>query len=388
MTGRMPLSHSRIDLYEDCPYLFRATHIEKVPQVKSLPMLFGGFFHHWADQYLQHLITTNQESDYAEANVIFEKLWASRNKHAEFKFLPESARDDMMDVVVKFRETHAFNTQTIAGSEVEISLTEDWKVTEWMAKNVFFRMKIDLLSVERSGGLKIVGIRDFKTSFAIETEEATGRSPQLRRYVMGVQSIMPADEFKVSLDYVRIGVVREATLYPEDADTAKAGVMLVSDRIQQSLQKNDWPATPGRSCAYCSVFERCPARGLAKGFRAPQDIDQAKQTLERLILLEREREDLQTALKLWTKQFGVIASNGMQYGPNVVEIMEYDPRILSGWASKWQIDPMEVLKAAGKADLERRLKKTPDPVAARADLVAIGKNKSFSSFKLKKASEE
>lgn len=387
--SRLPVSHTRLEQFENCPYQFKRVTIDKVPQAKGLPLLVGGFFHEWAQVYVEHLLKTKQVSDYAAAEELFEHLWSGRSGHKEFHALPESAHEELFDLVTKFRETHVIEPDAVAGNEVELALTEKWERTTWMADDVFFRMKLDRLEVRNDDEGKTATIIDYKTGFDIKSEDGTVRDPQLRRYILGVSTILPADRYEVRLDYVRVGLQRKAIMAPGAAEEAKRGILAISDRIEAARKNGKWEATPGPACAFCPVFGECPSRKVAVQFRAPQSGEEAGALVQRLILLERETKDLKESLKDWIGVSGPVTANGMVYGPTPVISKEYDVESLFRWAAANGIDPMSVVKAIDKTGLQAAIRKTKDRAGAEASLAAVeSTEKVYTTYRLKKSGDE
>jgi len=348
----MPLSHTRMSSWEDCRFLFKATYLDKVETMKSIPMYIGGFFHEWADGYVKHLMKTKQSSDLDYGRTALASAWAKRQTDKEFKYLPEAAWDEVEGLVEKFLGSRVFNPSEIAGAEVSLAFNIDWKVVDWLAPDVFFRLKIDRLDIREVDGKRVCLVTDYKTGHAMDTPD----NPQLRRYVMGVATIVRADRYVAALDFVRLGVLKEIDIDPVAAEKEKARILAVSNQIERAKKTSEFFATPGPQCAFCPVFDICPAKKFAKDFRSPQTADEAVKSLQDMILLERRVKDIKAALQPWVLLNGPIVTGSSQYGVLVKKMRDFNLAKMTQWAIHHQIDPASFTKVSTE-DLDKVLGK-------------------------------
>lgn len=332
-----PLSHTRIEAWDSCPYFFKAQYIDKIPQRKTPPLMVGNFFHEWAESYVRHLTKTKQQTDLAFGAERFEKMWEMRHGSKDYKTLPEKYYADLAAMIDGFLKTHVFDPDKVGGVELELAFDVGWKLVEWMAPDVFFRMKVDRIDLDDD----VCTVVDYKTGWAVESEEQMPSNAQLKRYVFGASRMIKATRWRVSLDYVRFGYTRTIDIDLAEAEKEQARIEAVSRRIERAIKANEFPATPGTSCNWCPVFDACPAKKDAAEFRGVQTEDEAIAALGMLILSERNRKALQDALKAWTGTSGVVKSGGMQYGPSRRQELTYPLADVQGWLSRHGIiDPM------------------------------------------------
>jgi len=388
---RMAVSHTRLDSFENCPLGFKAKYIDKVPESRHYLALLGGFFAAWSKRYIDHLVETRQPSDHAAGRALLEEQWKTRDTHKEFKMLSESVRFEARELVDGFLASHTFEPARVLGTELNVALREDWEVTDWFAKDAFFRAKLDLATLPPSDDGKIVGITDYKTSFAAWSEEETKNSAQLRRYAVAMSSFMPdTDRFDVTLDFVRSGIVRGPYPFePEVAVEEKASIVAISDRIESALKTGKWEPTPGAGCQYCPIFEKCPKRTEALPFRGVQSDDEAVAATQRLIMLETEATTIKKILKPWSAEHGTVVTNGMQYGASKTERVSYDTDALVEWAKAHGLEPYRLVKNDNEA-IEKAMKKLESDTRekAQAALAAIAQVRAYTEFRLKKWSGE
>jgi len=391
---RMPISHTAISLFENCKLAFKRTRIDKMPQIKSQPMLVGSFFHDWADKYVAHLVKTKQQSDFSEAASIFEKMWAHRFTHKEHRLLPESTYGEIEGLINGFCETHLINHEQVAGTETRFAFNEKWEICNWMAEDVFFRMVVDRFEITPEN---VGHVFDYKTGYNVETQEEVANNPQMRRYVMGLSQVFESlEEYKVTLDYTRQNIVRTVTMPAGVAEAEKKRVMAISDQIEAALAKDEWEATPSEECAFCPVFNikgegGCPARELAEPFRAPQDYEASIEVMKRLIIVERERKDLTAMLKAWGDFHGAVVTGGLQYGPSRKERLDFDTEAAIEWGKEYGVDLTDFMKVSNShfkkaiKALEKAAKGGDDRATSALAAIPVPDDNSGTEYRLKKA---
>jgi len=374
--SRLPMSYSRAGKFQDCPARFKAEVLDKVSAPKTLPLLVGSFMHSVLDSYTKHLVRTGRKSDYDEMESIFIKAWTSPRARAG---IPQVLYDECHDLMVRTREGVVIEDPgRVVGSEIEIALREDLAKTAWLAKDVFLRMKIDRLEL---GPEWDALVWDYKTGHSIDALEG---NMQLRLYALGVKAILPeVRSMRAALYYPRMGATRECELVDGDAEKAHRWIMGVSDEIERMRASGVWPATPGRACADCPVFEDCPARKLAASTLPPNNADEAEELLAKYVLVDRERKDLQERLSAWIGANGPVTANGVMALMNPAREYEYPlpglQRLLEGRGLRWT----DYVKADSTA-----LKKAwRGDRTLEDDLKAIAVEKTQTRFTVKRAGE-
>lgn len=387
----LPLSHTRIEAWQSCPAYFKARYIDKVPERKNPPMMVGSLFHVWAEQYVKVLLKNKEKTNLSAGRAIFERLWETR-QNADYGTLTEAHYDEVSSLVENFLDSHIFEPEQVGAAELSLAFDRDWKTTGWLDKNVFFRLKIDRVDLLHEGGRKVCTITDYKTSWAMDSDDEA--PAQLRRYVLGVSKVMPADEYWVALDYPRQKHIHSVRVEVDAAEREQKRIEAVSKRVEAARLDGNFPATPGASCNWCPIFDRCPAKAEAQEFLGIQDQDQAVAALGRLILLERERKALQDALKAWTGPGGVVKSGGMQYGPNRRQETFYNVSEVDAWAARFTIARDGLLKVSNE-DMKKvlaRLEKSSRAgnESAKAALAALPTPEIHinTEYRMKKAQED
>src|SRR5574341_193701 len=353
---RTPLSHSRIELFETCRLKFKALTFDKVKGLEPMYFQTGRFFHVFAAEYIRHLVKSKQESDHAYASALFDRVWRSRHEVKDYSRIPESLHDEMRELCEGFWTNRTFNPDTIIEPELEVALTEGWTETMWLAKDVFFRAKIDLPERLTTTRAKIT---DFKSGWGAWSKDDAEHSAQLPRYAMALHAIDPTvEEYEVAVDFVRPNIIRSVVIPAEAAIQERKRILAVSDQVEEAVRKNAWPASPGAGCADCPLLnDGCPARQLAAPLAGVNTVEEAVQAFQRLVMIDEERKRITGQLKSWTDGNGPVVSGGQEYGPKPQHSYSYPVDRLLAWAQQWKLPLDAILKNVGKDELERAVRK-------------------------------
>jgi hypothetical protein len=389
---RQALSHSRIELFETCPRKYRAITIDKMPWKKGIPLYAGGFLHDLADGYIKAIGEEGRQTDLEGGMKLFADRWLARHEHEEFKNIPEQEANQLLEAWTGFLENHVFDFETVVGSEMEVALTETWEPTDWFAKDVFFRAKMDLVTLPDDKPT----ITDFKSSYAVPGKDEAENSPQLRRYVMALLStpgkLGAAEEYRVVLDFIRPNVQREVILPRGVGMEERERTMAISDAMEKMIAKNSkdaWPARPGNECGDCPLFANgCPAQNLAEPERGIQDPESAETQFARLIMLNEEAKRIRGALESYTANAGTVRGGGVEFGPKVTEDYEWDVLTLREWANRNGISIEDIVRTRSRTDLEKLAKKSADKSKAMAELLGIATIKRGTEYRIRKAAIE
>lgn len=369
---RMPISYSRASKFEQCPALFKAVYLDKVPETKGVPLLVGIFMHDLTDRYIKHCVKHGMKSDYDYMLKAFEEMWSTNKADG----IPEATKPELEAMCLKIREGMVLeDVRSVVGSEISLALTYEWQKTKWFAANVFIRMKIDLMEMDQDRRVKI---KDLKTGHAIDDAED---SEQLKLYGAAAKALIPnVEDIEVSLFYARLGVWKTHKLTEEDIAQGRAWITGVSARIERALQHMEFPATPGRGCATCPVFGACEARKRQAEAVPAQTQAEAEDILERYIVVDRERKLLQEILKTWIQVNGPLVVNGKMAELALqrrVHMPGYETlKILSD--SK-VMDPMSYLK--GDTDALKKLVRGNQALAEALEKIA--EDESITKFQVK-----
>lgn len=368
------VSYSRAQLFEKCPARFHAEHVDgdgvkarAAFRVQPIYLTLGVFLHEVLDRYVKHLVATKQTSDWAQMEVIFDAAWAGPERAG----IPEEMYDDAKAIITNAMEGYVFERiEDVIASELPVAVDREWNRVNFDSKQAWLRARIDLVMVD---GPTLV-IRDFKSGRRIDDAE---NHMQLKLYARLARVVWPAaTEIRGELFYGVNRVFKQKTMEEADFVAAQRWIEAISARIQSAAAKKRWPATPGRACLDCPIFDRCPSRAINASVVPPTTLPEAEELLSQLVLIERSRKDILAKLKTWVEANGALVVNGMMADFATSAVMEYPIDKLKPLLEAHGIDVLTVVKSDSKA-LAEAVKATP---ALEEELRAIAVNKSHSKF--------
>ncbi len=374
----MYASHTKLECAESCLYRYKRHYIDKAPEPPSWPILIGRATHAAIAAYTRHCIDTAAPTDLAAVPAIARQACFSGDDAPGALALPE-----VTEILRTFAESHVITADTLIGLEERVPGTwrppDSWPDGPNLGDKHVFVGIIDRLDAGDDGYTAI--ITDYKTDWQVRSQADVERDVQLRRYAWLVRSEYPYfSTFKVRLDFVRHGIVREVEFGLDVVQETEQELIAAIDRLA-SLKT--WPATPGEGCAICGFAAECPA---LKGdeIRACATPDDALKVAAQLIVLEKRVSELKEMLKAYCAQAGPVNVNGIQWGhiktasQSIEDVKAFAERLQAA-----KLDPWGYLTADGRK-LKSLLRK-PELADALADLLV---DKSYTTFRSKRAGEE
>lgn len=328
---RTPISHSRIQAAQ-CPYLFKGKFDKRdkdLPQ--ALPLRIGGEAHEIIARYLRfvshpEVVPEITEYDPATAIAFFIQKFGNL-------VTPES---EEAQVLRRFAKTHTFTDLAKAGIELELAVNEKWEPCAWMAPDVWFRAKVDLVQLRDD----MLYITDWKMKFAPDALDGKTKLQLLIYWVMWAvthQSEIPS-RCKVDIEYLRSGVLDSPVPFQDapysydlaDIERGKAAMVQASDRIERMIAEctasGEWPCVQCDQCGICPFYAECP---LIQSFAANDysrpvvSADEAIDFLSARIALTRKLSAINDGLRAWTKVSGPVTAAGFTAGYHPVERKVY-----------------------------------------------------------------
>lgn len=190
-----------------------------------------------------------------------------------------------------------FEPGAVYGTEVKLCLDSEFKPCpegEHAFSGEFDRLEIRDTDAE---------IWDAKTHFQPFDPGDTIQAPM---YAWLLKKTMPhIENIKFTLSFVRWHIVRSVEYNSSDIDRLEREVLMpMILRILTAYETNAWPATPCKSCAYCSLA--CPL--LEEGITAAQlgRIEDPVKAAQELYVLDKRSARLKSQLEAWTVENGAI----------------------------------------------------------------------------------
>ncbi|MGE5572984.1 MAG: PD-(D/E)XK nuclease family protein [Bacteroidota bacterium] len=371
----MYASHTKLECAEACLYRYKKCYIDKTPERPSWPLLIGRATHAAIAAYTRHCIDTSSATDLGAVPAIARQACFEGDDAPGALAIPE-----VIEILQTFAGSHIIAADSLIGIEERIPNSwrppDSWPDGPNLDKHVFVGI-IDRLDGEDFAAI----ITDYKTDWQVRSQADVERDVQLRRYAWLVHSEYPYFQtFRVRLDFVRHGIVREVELGLDEVQQTEEELIAAVDRL---AGMKAFPATPGEGCAICGFASECPA---LKGdeIRACATPEDAGKVAARLIVLEKRADELKQMLKDYCAQAGPVSVNGVQWGhikttsQGIEDVKTFAERLQAA-----KLDPWSYLAADGRK-LKSLLRK-PDLAGALADLLV---DKSYTTFRSKRAADE
>ena len=375
----MTLSYSRARTFDECPFKFKVQYIDKVQHPEESYLTTGSLVHEVLDRYTKHLQSTKQSSDFPSMEVLSKMVW---QEPAFRKDLPESAWPEVLELCIQARESLVFeHISDIQDSELKLAVDTTWRAVPYDSPKAHVRGRVDRLDINDEG---IATITDYKTGNRIDGIPGNKQLGTYAGLVLANWPDLDATRLRVCLNYVRHEIVKAAMFDPAELEEVKEWYPGIERGIKLCEKSGMWPARPGQACRGCAAFKDCPERQRAVHAVPPENEGAAARLVERLILLDREREETTDALRPWIDQYGSIEVNGMVMGLFPEKRLEYDaPKVWTLLEGRG-FSPMQYMRVDTK-ELKKIGRK--DRTLA-AELVTLAEDRSITKLKLKVDKED
>lgn len=283
------LRRSAIQTAKSCLHRYNQIWNLSVPDQNDYS-LRGIAFHSCAHRYIERLIQSGLEQDEEEARLAFTEGIAN-------VLTPAHLVPEVRDIFMGWAERFGLDLKRFVAAE-----------EHQMGKNQQ-TFTPDLVLADPSC-LEVV---DFKTFWAAMTEEQIRQDWQARWYVYNAQRIWPNfPRYRFTHSYVRFGTQVSVEFQPSDLATFADEVEAIAATITEATTRNEWPATAGQECNFCTL--RCPLADhpaiIPKRFTVPQ---QAATIGEWILVAETQLRAVKKALKGYCAVNGAVEVNGMVF---------------------------------------------------------------------------
>jgi RecB family exonuclease len=272
--GRLRLSFTRVDTFEQCPRRFRYQYVDGLPQAPAPQLSFGSSIHSTLE-------------------------WLYDRKHPELPSLDETLqalfeawdstgyaavdREEQLRAYAHAREiVSAFHARVADEGFRLPAATEAWFELP-VGQDIVVIGAIDRVDVDGSGDLHVI---DYKTSRRARSRGQVRDSLQLAIYALATRELYGRLPASVALDFVVPGVRVVVPVAELALDTVPDRLRAAAARIRAG---EDTP-TPNRLCDWCDYQPICPAWNGAIGAgpdddgpfgRAVQERDRLRRSIVR-----------------------------------------------------------------------------------------------------------
>lgn len=240
--GRVRLSFSRVDTYQNCPRRFRYDYIDRLPTAPSPHLSFGSSIHRALEWFYDRKVPEPPSEEQLVAFLY--DSWDSRGFQGRPREEQVSFYRHAQEVLRRFhrRATPSFRLPAATEAWFELPIGYDAVVVG----------SIDRVDVDDDGAFHVI---DYKTNRKVKDRARVAGSLQLALYALACRHLFGSLPVSVSLDFVVPGVEVRVPLEDLDLDAARAAVLATA----QAIRDQRFAPTPNPLCDWCDHRSICPA---------------------------------------------------------------------------------------------------------------------------------
>ncbi|MBY5161642.1 RecB family exonuclease [Salsipaludibacter albus] len=249
--GRVRLSFSRIDTFQQCSLRFRYRYVDHLPGKSATYLSFGTSIHAALELFHERTLFGMPSQD-----ELLEFLY----DHWDSSGYAEVSRDRQVDDYRRAQHTLQRYHQRVADDYRPAADTEKWFELP-VGDEALVVGSIDRVDVDDDGDLHVV---DYKTGKLRDREKVRG-SLQLAIYALACEHLYGRLPATVALDYVVAGVEVRVAVDELDLDGAREAIVDTARRVLDE----QYEPVPTRLCDWCDHQSVCPAwEGDGEGYGA------------------------------------------------------------------------------------------------------------------------
>ncbi len=232
---KVEISHSRVQSYQRCPWLYNLVYNEGWRAGPSAPAAFGQSIHRALDAYLAK---TNTDLSLERLLEFFDEHWVNEG----FKNPQETmeAYERGRQILTNFHAIDHKRTSEVVGTEVEFN--------EEIAPGVHFRGTIDRFDRHPDGSHEII---EYKTQPAWPAERISN-DRQMTFYALGLRKKVGKGPLKLTYYFLSSGTSAATTRTETQLEEAHALILNTAEKIRNKI------FVPNHaSCAKCEFARRC-----------------------------------------------------------------------------------------------------------------------------------
>jgi putative RecB family exonuclease len=241
--GRLRLSFTRVDTFEQCPRRFRYQYVDGLPQAPAPQLSFGSSIH-----AVLEWLYDRKHPELPDLEATLQALFDAWDSTG----YAEVDRDEQMRAYAHARDiVSAFHARVAAEGFRLPAATEAWFELP-VGDDIVVVGAIDRVDVDEVGDLHVV---DYKTSRRARSRSQVRSSLQLAIYALATEELFGRLPATVALDFVVPGLRVAVPVAELDLEAVPARLAAAAARIRAG---EDTP-TPNRLCDWCDFRAICPA---------------------------------------------------------------------------------------------------------------------------------
>ena len=306
----------------ECLFRGKRKRIDKAKEPLGAPLHEGRILHDVCAAYVRHCIAAGVDTDLtAIPSLVRETYW-----------------DPETDEPHSLPAEHVVETQRTARGWAEGYIVDRPHTTHieeiWLlpfapaGANTHLWVICDHVLMHEAG--RVAVIRDLKSDRHLRSVDDVARDLQVWVYCWAVAQKYPmVQEFRVEMDFLRHGIVRQVEFGREIVDQAEEILVDSIARIRGYRKRKTFPAVAGDGCRYCGFRAECPLLQKLADPGVLVDAAAAEHAAEQLVALEARVAGLKSQLSDWTAVNGPVEVGGVEWGHHLsVRDVVRDPRAL------------------------------------------------------------
>jgi putative RecB family exonuclease len=247
-------SHSKLSVFETCPYRYKLQYIDKikVKEVKGIESFVGTLVHETLERLYQ-LVHSRKVLTLEETLDDYSNRWRKQWQDDIQILDPDLSSDNYKEIgrncIQQFyKRHHPFDQGIIMGLEKRISLPLDDEHNIIGFIDRLMRLEDDVFE-----------IHDYKTGKHLPTQAQVDADRQLGLYDMAVrQEFANAKEVKLVWHYLQSDTRLESVRTDAERNALSQDTLRLIQKIEST---EDFHTHESKLCDWCSYFDICPAKG-------------------------------------------------------------------------------------------------------------------------------
>jgi putative RecB family exonuclease len=250
------LSPTKAAAFQECPFAFRRSVIDRVPTPPTPPLALGSITHSALERFYQ---LPAEDRTPAALEAACHEAWHQHERGGELaEFLTgldDDARRRLHQRVISLARAVLVVEEPSRVHAIATELRLEARLEEVLIRGV-----IDRLDYLHDGDLVVV---DYKTGRAPSTSYQDSRLGGVLTYALLLAETLGRAPRAVRLLYLADGCVIERTPSSRELNGVARRLAALWAAIERACEREDFPPRPSRLCASCPHREACPAMGAA-----------------------------------------------------------------------------------------------------------------------------